>query len=423
MWAEESNFYHIYPLGLCASSERNNFDGSINNSLYKIEEQIEHLKNLGINAIYFGPLFESSAHGYDTADYYKIDSRLGSNENFERLGKKLHENGIKYVVDGVFNHVGRDFWAFKDIKANKKSSNYCDWFFINWNCNNRYNDGFSYQDWEGCDDLVKLNLKNPYVKEHLFNAVKFWIEKFDIDGLRLDVAYCLDKDFMKELHNFTKNLKNDFWLLGEAVHGDYNSLANPEMLDSVTNYECYKGLYSSFNDKNMFEIAHSVKRQENLYKGKHLYSFLDNHDVSRIASSLKDKRDLKLVYSLMFVLPGVPSIYYQSEFGIEGAKSDGDKALRPKTRYIDYNDLTNHIKNLCELNKKYKSFSYGQYEEIKLTNEFFCFARNLNEENTICAINISDKEEHLNYQGLEITLPPKSEQIYINNTCVSFERG
>ena len=423
MWAEESNFYHIYPLGLCASSERNNFDGSINNSLYKIEEQIEHLKNLGINAIYFGPLFESSAHGYDTADYYKIDSRLGSNENFERLGKKLHENGIKYVVDGVFNHVGRDFWAFKDIKANKKSSNYCDWFFINWNCNNRYNDGFSYQDWEGCDDLVKLNLKNPYVKEHLFNAVKFWIEKFDIDGLRLDVAYCLDKDFMKELHNFTKNLKNDFWLLGEAVHGDYNSLANPEMLDSVTNYECYKGLYSSFNDKNMFEIAHSVKRQENLYKGKHLYSFLDNHDVSRIASSLKDKRDLKLVYSLMFVLPGVPSIYYQSEFGIEGAKSDGDKALRPKTRYMDYSDLTNHIKNLCELNKKYKSFSYGQYEEIKLTNEFFCFARNLNEENTICAINISDKEEHLNYQGLEITLPPKSEQIYINNTCVSFERG
>lgn len=423
MWAEESNFYHIYPLGLCASSERNCFDGSINNNLYKIEEQIEHLKNLGINAIYFGPLFESSAHGYDTADYYKIDSRLGSNENFERLGKKLHENGIKYVVDGVFNHVGRDFWAFKDIKANKKSSNYCDWFFINWNCNNRYNDGFSYQDWEGCDDLVKLNLKNPYVKEHLFNAVKFWIEKFDIDGLRLDVAYCLDKDFMKELHNFTKNLKNDFWLLGEAVHGDYNSLANPEMLDSVTNYECYKGLYSSFNDKNMFEIAHSVKRQENLYKGKHLYSFLDNHDVSRIASSLKDKRDLKLVYSLMFVLPGVPSIYYQSEFGIEGAKSDGDKALRPKTRYMDYSDLTNHIKNLCELNKKYKSFSYGQYEEIKLTNEFFCFARNLNEENTICAINISDKEEHLNYQGLEITLPPKSEQIYINNTCVSFERG
>lgn len=423
MWAEESNFYHIYPLGLCASSERNCFDGSINNNLYKIEEQIEHLKNLGINAIYFGPLFESSAHGYDTADYYKIDSRLGSNENFERLGKKLHENGIKYVVDGVFNHVGRDFWAFKDIKANKKSSNYCDWFFINWNCNNRYNDGFSYQDWEGCDDLVKLNLKNPYVKEHLFNAVKFWIEKFDIDGLRLDVAYCLDKDFMKELHNFTKNLKNDFWLLGEAVHGDYNSLANPEMLDSVTNYECYKGLYSSFNDKNMFEIAHSVKRQENLYKGKHLYSFLDNHDVSRIASSLKDKRDLKLVYSLMFALPGVPSIYYQSEFGIEGAKSDGDKALRPKTRYMDYSDLTNHIKNLCELNKKYKSFSYGQYEEIKLTNEFFCFARNLNEENTICAINISDKEEHLNYQGLEITLPPKSEQIYINNTCVSFERG
>lgn len=422
MWAEESNFYHIYPLGLCSEQESNSFDGNIQHNLFKVKEQIEHIKNLGMNAIYFGPLFESSAHGYDTADYYKIDSRLGNNEDFKNLGQVLHKNGIKYIVDGVFNHVGRNFWAFKDVQQNKQNSIYCDWFFLDWDKNNSYNDGFSYLDWEGCDDLVKLNLKNYYVKEHLFSAIKYWVENFDIDGLRLDVAYCLDSDFMKELHNFAKSLKPDFWLLGEAVHGDYNNIANPEMLDSVTNYECYKGLYSSFNDKNMFEIAHSVKRQEDLYKGKHLYSFLDNHDVSRIASSLKDKNNLKFVYSLMFALPGVPSIYYQSEFGVEGQKSHGDKCLRPKSKYFDYNDLTNHIKNLCKINSETKLFSYGQYEEIKLKNEFYCFARKLNGQKAICAVNISENEEYVNYEGLELRLPPKSEQIFINENCVSFEK-
>lgn len=422
MWAEKSNFYHLYPLGLCSTQEKNCFDGNVQHNLFKIEEQIEHIKNLGINAIYFGPLFESTAHGYDTADYYKIDARLGDSKDFTNLGKKLHQNGIKYIVDGVFNHVGRDFWAFKDVQQNRQNSIYCDWFFLDWNSNNAYNDGFSYIDWEGCNDLVKLNLKNYYVKEHLFNAIKYWVETFDIDGLRLDVAYCLDEDFMKELHNFAKSLKPDFWLLGEAVHGDYNNIANPEMLDSVTNYECYKGLYSSFNDKNMFEIAHSVKRQENLYQGKHLYSFLDNHDVSRIASSLNDKNNLKFVYSLMFTLPGVPSIYYQSEFGIEGQKSNGDKCLRPQSEYFDYNDLTNHIKNLCKINSETDLFSYGKYEEISLKNEFYCFARKLNNQKAVCAVNISDKEEYVNYEGLELKLPPKSEQIFINENCVSFEK-
>lgn len=419
MWAEESNFYHIYPLGLCGAKSKNSFDGEIQHNLNKIEEQIEHIKNLGINAVYFGPIFESTAHGYDTADYYKIDSRLGTNEEFKKICLELHNNGIKVIIDGVFNHVGRDFWAFKDVLQYKENSKFKDWFYIAFNLNNAYNDGFSYQDWEGCNDLVKLNLKNSQVKEHLFNAVKYWIEAFDIDGLRLDVAYCLDEDFIRELNTFSKSLKTDFWLLGEAVHGDYNRLANQEMLDSVTNYECYKGLYSSFNDKNMFEIAHSVKRQESLYKGKHLYSFLDNHDVSRIATNLHNKNWLKLVYSLMFTLPGVPSIYYQSEFGIEGDKSQGDKALRPASKYFNYSDLTNHIQHLCELNKRFKSFIYGQYEEIKLKNEFFCFARKLNNENAVCAINISNQPEQISYNGLEAVIPPNSERIYVNNQCVS----
>ncbi len=423
MWAEESNFYHIYPLGFCGAKDYNSFEGNIEHNLYKVENQIEHLKNMRIDAVYFGPLFESTKHGYDTADYYKIDSRLGTNDEFAELCKNLHYNGMRIVLDGVFNHVGRDFWAFQDVRQNKGHSSYVDWFYIKWDCNDSYNDGFQYQDWEGCNDLVKLNLKNNYVKEHIFNAIRFWIEKFDIDGLRLDVAYCLDKDFLKELHNFTKSLKLDFWLLGEVIHGDYSQYLNDNMLDSITNYECFKGLYSSFYYKNMFEIAHSIKRQNTLYKGKHLYSFLDNHDVSRISTNLKDKRDLKLIYSMLFTMSGIPSIYYQSEFGIDGDKNDGDKALRPQEKFIKYNDLTNHIKNLCEINKRFKVFSYGEYEEVKLENEFYCFARRLNEEKALCCFNVSDKEKNFNYDGLQICLPPKSEQIFVNNNCVSFEKG
>lgn len=423
MWADERIFYHIYPLGFCGAPEKNKFDGSIQNEIYKISEQIEHIKNLGANAIYLGPIFESTAHGYDTADYYKIDARLGSSDDFADVCKKLHENDIKIVLDGVFNHVGRDFWAFKDVQNKKGYSMYADWFYINWGGNNCYNDGFSYDNWEGCNDLIKLNLKNPYVKEHIFNAIRFWVEKFDIDGLRLDVAYCLDKDFLCELRHFCKYLKHDFWLMGETLHGDYNQWMNPDMLDSVTNYECYKGLYSSFNSKNLFEIAHSISRQERLYAGKHMYTFIDNHDVSRIATNMSDKRDLKLIYTLLFAMPGVPSIYYDSEFGIQGDKKHGDKTLRPACTFHEYTDLTHHVKNLCNIYHQHKAFCYGTYKELLLENETFCFMRELNEECLICAINISDFSKKVNCLGMQLEMPPKSAAIYVNGECLSFERA
>jgi len=423
MWANEKIFYHIYPLGFCQTAERNSFSSYSQNEICKISEQIKHIKNLGANAIYLGPVFESTVHGYDTADYFKLDSRLGTNEDFALVCKNLHENNIKIVLDGVFNHVGRDFWAFKDVQMNKGHSPYVDWFFIQWDTNNCYNDGFSYGNWEGCSDLVKLNLRNPYVKEHIFAAIRFWVEKFDIDGLRLDVAYCLDKDFLRELRIFCKSLKHDFWLMGETLHGDYNQWMNPEMLDSVTNYECYKGLFSSCNSKNLFEIAHSINRQVGLYRGKHMYTFLDNHDVSRIATALNDKRDLKLLYTLLFAMPGIPSIYYGSEFGVQGDKKHGDRGLRPLDEYREYTDLTHHIKNLCHIYHQYKAFSYGTYEELLLGNETYCFARELNGERVICAINISEKSKDMSYYSIQIDMPAKSAVIYANGQCLSFEKA
>jgi len=330
------------------------------------------------------------------------------------------------VLDGVFNHVGRDFWAFKDVKEHKGDSRYCDWFSIKWDCNNNYNDGFCYEGWEGCYDLVRLNLKNPEVKNHIFHAIKTWVEDYDIDGLRLDVAYCLDKDFLRELRIFCKGLKSDFWLMGETLHGDYNQWMNDEMLDSVTNYECYKGLFSSYNSKNMFEIAHSIGRQfsetnHSLYQGKHLYSFLDNHDVSRISNALGDKKYLKSIYTLLFSMPGIPGVYYGSEWGIDGDKKHGDKALRPYLGSEYENGLTDHISALSKIRKENSPLNYGKYQQLQLTNESYSFARELDGQTVVCAINIGDKDFMLKYNDFEANIPANSSHVFSNGQCLLSE--
>ena len=256
MWANESVFYQIYPLGFCGAPFEN--DGQCVNRISKVSDWIDHMTKLGINAIYFSPVFESDTHGYNTRDFRKIDCRLGTNEDFAKVCKDLHKAGIKVVLDGVFNHVGRGFWAFQDVLKNREGSAYKDWFYINFGGNSNYNDGLWYEGWEGHFDLVKLNLNNPQVVDHILECVSKWVSEFDIDGLRLDVAYCLDRNFMKRLRAHCSSIKEDFFLVGEIIHGDYKQIVNDEMLQSCTNYECYKGMYSSFNSMNMFEICHSV---------------------------------------------------------------------------------------------------------------------------------------------------------------------
>lgn len=395
MWFNESVFYQIYPLGFCGAPQQN--DGVQESRILKVNNWVEHIKKLGANAIYFSPVFESDAHGYDTRDYLKIDCRLGTNEDFKTVCDNLHNNGIKVVLDGVFNHVGRGFWAFKDVQEKKWDSAYKDWFIINFDGNSAYNDGFWYEGWEGHFELVKLNLKNPQVVDYLIDCVKKWTEWFDIDGLRLDVAYCLDEDFLRRLRYECKQLKPDFFILGEMLHGDYNRLVNDAMLDSCTNYECYKGLYSSFNSMNMFEIAHSIARQfgpENwtLYKGKRLMCFADNHDVERVASILTNAKHLKPLYGLLFAMPGIPCVYYGSEWGTEGKKSDGDNALRVSFDNPQENDLTEFISKAALAHKQEKALCYGDYKMLLLTNKQYIFERSCDGERVIIAINADENE-------------------------------
>lgn len=394
MWAYEGIFYQIYPIGFCGAPTAN--DGKTVSRILKLKDWSSYLESLGISSILLNPIFESDNHGYDTRDYKKIDCRLGTNEDFAEVCKDLHTHNVKIVLDGVFNHVGRGFWAFKDVLEKKWDSPYKDWFCINFDGNSCYNDGFWYEGWEGHFELVKLNLANPAVVDYLLECVKGWIDEFDIDGLRLDVAYCLDRNFMKRLRSFCQELKPDFALIGEVLFGDYNQIVNDEMLHSCTNYECYKGIYSSFNSMNMFEIAHSLNRQYGpeqwcIYRGKHLMSFVDNHDVTRIASILTNKNHLPLTYGLLLGMPGVPCIYYGSEWGEEGVKApNNDYALRPCFEEPKPNELTEEIKKMIHVRTGSNALCHGSYRNVVLTNHQLIFERRTDDERMLVAINASD---------------------------------
>lgn len=391
MWTNKSVFYQIYPLGAFDCPFEN--DGQLHHRLLTAENYMQDLKQLGIDCVLFNPLFQSHTHGYDTMDYKQVDVRLGTNEDLTSVIDQLHRNGIRVILDAVFNHVGRGFFAFQDVIEHRENSPYADWFYLNFWDNNNYDDHFSYQNWEGNNNLVKLNLQNRDVVDYLLSVVDFWKDQFHIDGLRLDVAYCLDRDFLKILRSHCKIMDPDFFLLGETLHGDYNQWVNDEMLDSCTNYECYKGLYSSFNSLNLFEILHSFHRQFGkepwcLYRGKQLFSFVDNHDVERIASRLQDPDHLPLIYTMLMSMPGIPCIYYGSEWGIQGKKNWNDTELRPAVDHLSWNELTDHIQKLIQIKHEHSALWECDYEQIALTNKQCIYQMKSEEETLWICINL-----------------------------------
>lgn len=394
MWAYNSIFYQIYPIGFCGAPVHN--DGVCVPRIRKLMDWSEYLQTLGVDSILLNPIFESDNHGYDTRDFKTIDCRLGTNEDFKEVCEDLHKHNVKIVLDGVFNHVGRGFWAFKDVQEKKWDSPYKDWFHISFDGNSCYNDGFWYEGWEGHFELVKLNLQNPAVVDYLMECVKYWIDEFGIDGLRLDVAYSLDHNFMRRLRSYTQELKPDFALIGEVLFGDYNIIVNDEMLHSCTNYECYKGLYSSFNCMNMFEIAHSLHRQFGsdqwcIYRGKHLMTFVDNHDVTRLASILTNKKHIPLAYGLLMGMPGIPCLYYGSEWAEQGEKApDNDYALRPCFEEPKPNELTEFIKKLIRVRQESDALCNGAYKNVVIQNHQLVFERCSEKERVIVAINAAD---------------------------------
>ena len=390
----EKIFYHIYPLGAGNCPKSNDYSQPAGNFFEILTGDLDRIRSLGFNALYIGPIFESTRHGYDTIDYYYVDRRLGNNEKFKAFCHEAHRKGFVIVLDAVFNHTGRDFFAFKDIQRNGQNSQYKDWYLnLNFSQQSNYGDSFDYEGWAGCKDLVKLNLKNTAVRNHIFGAVNFWIEEFSIDGLRLDAADVMDKEFLEALGSFCRSKKNDFWLMGEVVHGDYNQWCSSNRIDSVTNYQLYKAIYSSVDNFNFFELSYNLNRefgqQKGIYKYAPLYNFLDNHDVNRIASTIKNpKEKLLLIYALMFAVPGIPSVYYGSEYAYRGMRGQWDDyELRPAVPpFADLEEfawpgfdsgfIAEGISKLAEIRKNSVALQKGDYREEMVANRQFVFSRN-----------------------------------------------
>lgn len=391
-WYEKAVFYHMYPLGMVGAPKQN-CEAEVSDRFDELVRWIPHMRELGCSAVYIGPLFESSTHGYDTRDFKIVDRRLGTNDDFKRFVSLCHDSGIQVVVDGVFNHTGREFFAFQDIRERREQSRYTGWYKgLNFGWNSPMGDSFGYECWRGIWELPCLNLQNGELKQYLFDVVRYWTEEFDIDGIRLDCAGVLDFQFMKELRSFTDTLKDDFWLMGEVIHGEYGRWTAPDMLHSVTNYEMHKSIYSAHNDHNYFELAHNVRRLESV--GRSLYTFVDNHDEDRIASKLTDPAHLMPVYALLYTLPGIPSVYYGSEWGIEGHRSStSDEVLRPRMDISEWEKkelpLTEWIARLGTIHNQEPAFHNGRYQELLLTNRQYAFARFPNPEAATGALTAS----------------------------------
>jgi tRNA(adenine34) deaminase len=433
---DEMIIYHIFTMGYCGAETTQDQCEGIHHRLTKIEAQLPYLNKLGINTLLLGPLFSSISHGYDTTDYRQVDPRLGTNEDLNHLVKTCHQHGIGVILDCVFNHVGRNFFAFQDLKQNREQSNYKEWFDqVNFWDNNEYNDGFSYHNWAGCNNLVKLNLHHPEVKKYLTETLMFWLDHFDIDGVRMDAANVMDLNFIRELGDAARAKKSDFWMIGESVMGDYSQMVEVSRLDSVTNYEDYKGMYSSLNDRNYFEIAYSFNHlfaQGGLYQHFLTYNFVDNHDVDRIASTLNDERDLEPIYLMLFTMPGIPSLYYGSEAGIKARKgANTDAPLRPAVEEISFdlnNPLTQKIQKMIAIRKNVEALRSGCYAQLFVQSCQMGFLRMTEHQEVIALFNCDAApaqihHDHLNGDYFDlyhqkawhlsgnVTIPPKSGMI------------
>ncbi len=402
-WIDGAVFYHIYPLGLLGAPARNEED-PVEHRLPALEAWGAHARSLGCNAVYLGPVFESASHGYDTIDYRRVDRRLGDNGDLANLVAAWRARGLRVILDGVFNHVSREFPAFRDLLKRGEESPYREWFVdVDFGQRSPLGDPFSYYAYEGNFDLVKLNLHHRDVRDHLFDVARMWFGEFAIDGIRFDAVDGIDHGFLKDFATVCREANPECWLMGEVVNGDYREWTEPGELDSCTNYEAFKGLYSSFNDRNLFEIAWSLNREfgpEGVYRHLRLYSFADNHDVNRVASLLHRAEDLASLYAILFAMPGAPSIYYGSEWGIGGDKGQAnDAALRPALS-LPVADapqpwLPEHIARLAVVRQGSPALRHGEYREIHIAAEQFAFQRRTDDEVAIVIVNAWDATSEL----------------------------
>jgi cyclomaltodextrinase len=324
-------WWHVYPLGFLGA-ERTGAEvhGQVRHRLGQLEPWLDYAADLGCTGLALGPIFASETHGYDTADHCRIDPRLGDDHDFDRLIAAAHRRGLRVLLDGVFNHVGRGFQPFVDALRNGPGSAAARWFRLRWHGEaGREPDA---EVFEGHHRLVKLNHDEPAVADHVAHVLGQWLGR-GAGGWRLDAAYAVAPSFWRRVLPRVRADYPEAWFVGEVIHGDYVRYVADSGLDSVTQYELWKAIWSALNDRNFFELAWALGRHEGFLRHMVPMTFLGNHDVTRIASQLRDTRHLAHALAVLLTVGGSPSIYAGDEQAFRGVKerrAGGDDAVRPR---------------------------------------------------------------------------------------------
>jgi glycosidase len=323
-WVDHAIWWHVYPLGLTGAPPAATAEAPVEHRLCRLDGWLDYAVELGCSGLVLGPIFAAETHGYDTADHFRIDPRLGDDGDFDHLIAEAGRRGLRVVLDGVFNHVGRSFPTFVRAVAEGPDSPAAAWF-------RRSPDKTDYETFEGHRGLVALNHDEPAVLDHVVAVMNHWLDR-GAAGWRLDAAYAVPADFWHRALPLVRERHPAAWFVGEMIHGDYAGYAARAGLDSVTQYELWKAIWSSLNDGNFYELAWALDRHNRVLESIVPMTFVGNHDVTRIASRLTDVRHLGHALALLFTVGGTPSVYYGDEQAFRGVKEDragGDDAIRP----------------------------------------------------------------------------------------------
>ena len=378
MWADHAIWWQIYPLGFTADRT-----GA---RLAHLENWLDYAIELGCNGLLLGPIFASETHGYDTIDHFRIDPRLGDDADFDRLVTRAHDRGLRIALDGVFNHVARSFV-------------HPEWF---------RSDGATF---EGHEHLVALDHSNPAVGKYVGDVLRHWLDR-GVNAWRLDAAYAVPPEFWRAVLPRDR----DAWYFGEVIHGDYAEYVEKSGLDSVTQYELWKAIWSSLNDGNFFELSYALGRHNALLDTFVPQTFVGNHDVTRLATRLEDERHLGHALAILFTVGGVPSIYSGDEQAFRGLKEDrvgGDDAIRPAfpetpDELASYGWPTYRLhQELIGLRRRHSWLTRARTKVEHVTNQTIALRARHDDESVLLLLNVSDSDAEFPLEDA-VVVPPHS---------------
>ena len=396
-WVEHAIWWQIYPLGFVGAFPADPAPTADEHRLGRVVEWLDHALELGASGIALGPLFASRTHGYDTTDHYRIDPRLGDDDDFDNLVAEARRRGLRILLDGVFNHVGTDFARYQDALAGGDDS----WF------RKRGNDFVTF---EGHDGLVTLDHRNPAVVDYVADVMSHWLRR-GADGWRLDAAYAVPDHFWAQVLPRVRKEFGDAWFVGEVIHGDYAATVAGSTVDSVTQYELWKAIWSSLNDANFHELDHALSRHDEFLDTFVPLTFVGNHDVTRIASRVDDARHVAHALVVLLTVGGTPSIYAGDEWAYRGIKEErfgGDDAVRPEfparpadSEHLGHDDFRLH-QHLIGLRRRHAWLHTARTTPLRLANSQYVYRTSSGSDALVVALNVDDSPLHLSLSELGV---------------------